>query len=63
MSLRFVDLPDPDASALAADQMFIDNLGMAERESQRLTSEANGTAAINQQIVRNLVEAGQRPVA
>ena len=57
MTLRFVDL-DPDDAALAADQRLVNSLRFAERQSQRLTSEAT----INSSMAQQLASAGHRPI-
>ena len=57
MALRFVD-QDPDDAALAADQHLVNSLRFAERQSQRLTSEAS----INSSMAQQLASAGHRPV-
>ena len=57
MSLLFVDQEDFNP------QQLTDALTASERLSQRLTDQANGTAAINRQMASDLASAGQRPVA
>ena len=56
MSLLFVDQEDFNP------QQLTDALTASERLSQRLTDQANGTAAINRQMAQQLASAGHRPI-
>ena len=56
MALIFVDQEDFDNESLQ------NTLSLAERQSQRLTDQANGSAAITRQMAQNLASAGHRSI-